>query len=460
MKKIIVVALLLVSVGCSTTGGGSGGIRFPNYSDKTLKNGLKVIVVEDHSLPYFTVGLLVQAGASVDPVGKSGLTDLTVQLLERGSKKRTATELADAYGNLGTGFSADADYDFTYLSTSGLTQDQNELLSLFFETVTEPSFSEAEVGRIKSETLAYIKRSYDEPRVVAGNIFNQMLYGAHPYGRSTIGSVRDVQSIKQKDIIKNYLQYFRPNNSTLVLVGDIKSDTLDTIEKLVANWQARKIDAEKMPPLKTLNPSQILLATRPDLKQSEIRMGHYGVKRNIEDYQVLTVADTILSEGFSSRLLNEIREKRGLTYGISSDFDARREPGPFTIYTNTRNEKVGEIIQETYKVFKDFYAKGVTEREVSDAKGYLRGAFPRRVETPAQMAQMLVALRFYGVDDDYMTDYIKNLNAITADDVNRVIKKYYHPDQLQILIYGPREPVIEQVRPIGTVQVKDYRELL
>lgn len=452
------VSVLILSA-CASFGP-SSSIRLSSYRDIELKNGMKVILVEDRTLPFVGAGLLLKSGASQDPMGKSGLSDMTAQLLERGTKKKSATEIADAFGQLGTSFSASVDEDSAYFATSGLSSQQNELLDLFFEVLVEPSFSVREVSRIRSEFLSGIRRSYDHPSYVASRAFSQLLYGPHPYGRSVSGSERDVGSIKQKDVIRHYLKYYRPNNAILVLVGDLNKGIKEDLERRLASWQPRNVEKSRLPALIDLKGLQIHLAHRADLKQSEVRMGHFGVRRNIEDYQILEVAETILSGGFTSRLMSEIRVKRGLTYGISSTFDAREENGPFVISTNTRHEKVGEMIRETRNVLNEFYEKGATKQEVEEAKGYLRGAFPRRIETPSQMAQMLVGLRFYGIDDGYMTNYIRNLNKISVSDVNRVIKKYYRPKDMRVLVYGPKAQVLNQLRPLGAIEVKNYKEFL
>lgn len=335
------------------------------------------------------------------------------------------------------------------------------MLNLFFgKLFCNPRFRLAKSHVPKSEMTADIKRGYDQPGYVAGRLYSQLLFGTHPYGRSPSGTVRDIASIKSKNIIKSYLKNFRPNNAQLVLVGDLNSNIEKTLNSKLADWKARQSEDEKFQELVPIKGLQMRLVTRADLKQSEIRLGHYGIKRKNDDFQALSLAETILGDGFTSRLMSEIRVKRGLTYGIQSSFDAREEVGPFTISSNTRNEKVGELVSETLSVLKSFYENGVTEQEVNNAKGYLRGAFPRRIETPDQMARMLVALRFYGIGDDYMTDYVRTLNKISVSDINKVIKKYYSPENLRVLIYAPKNKVIDQLRPLGPVEVKNYRELL
>jgi len=454
--KIVIVSLTLVIFGCASSG---PKMDLPDHSTKKLKNGLEILHVHDKTLPYVSLGLLIKVGASSDPLAKSGLAQLTAELIERGTKNKSAEQISDAFGRLGTGLSIRTDYDFTYVSVAGLSRTRDELLQLFVEVITEPAFAAPEVERLKREFVAGIKRNYDQPRWVAGRTFAQFLYGQHPYGREVGGSVRDIQSIKQKDIIRHYLKSFRPNQSLLVVVGDVDKNQLAEIERKFSSWTSREQEKEESINMTEVPGSQIRLVHRADLQQSEVRLGHIGIKRKNDDYLALTVADTILSGGFNSRLMREIRVKRGLTYGISAGFSPRLDRGPFLISSNTRHEKVGELITETKNTLEEFYNNGVTEVEVNDAKGYLRGLFPRRLETPEQLANMMATLKFYDISDDYLEDYIKNLNKISAKEVNRVIKQYYRPADLKILVYGPQGKVLSQLRPIGAVEVKNYREV-
>ncbi|MEQ1664503.1 MAG: pitrilysin family protein [Bdellovibrionales bacterium] len=458
MKKFYIALCFIVLNGCVSLNK-SAGIRFAKYQDLTLSNGLKVLIVENKNLPVVQVGLLIRTGASSDPISKSGLASLTTDLLDQGTKLKTSEQLADEFGNLGTSFNGSVNADFIYLSTKGLSKNQNELLKLFFEVVTQPAFSPAEVNRMSQQNIADIQRAYDQPPYLASRFFAQMLFSSHPYGRPSEGTVRDIKGIRQSEITQLYSKYFRPNNSLLVFVGDIAPDFKNTIIELTKDWKPEPIKEIDLGNRNQLSGQRIMLVNREDLKQAEVRMGHYGIQRKIEDYQTLKVAETILSSGFTSRLMNEIRVKRGLTYGINTNFDAKKDVGSFSVTTNTRFEKVGETVGETLKVIRAFYDKGVSEDELSMAKGFLRGAFPRGFETPEQLAQTLVALRFFEIDDSYLTNYLENLEKIKVSDVNEVIKKYYHPDQMQILVYAPKEKVIDQLRPLGAIELKNYLEL-
>ena len=429
------------------------------HSEITLKNGLHVLTVENRSLPYVSIGLLVRTGTTEDPISKSGLASLTASLLDRGTRERTATQIADQFALLGSGFSSSANRDYMYFSSAALAKDQETLLDLFFEVITQPTFKQQEVNRRRQEVMAQIKRDYDQPAWVASRVFAQYLFGSHPYARAGIGTLRDVRSIRREDIVRFYSSVFAPNNCDLVLVGDWEPGTAESLEKRLAGWQPKSQSPVVVPQLQPIHGQHILLVDRPDLKQTEIRIGHYGIRRKNKDYQALMVADVILSGGFNSRLVREIRVNRGLTYGIDAEFEALKDVGPFVVTTNTRNEKAGEVVADTIQVLKTFRDKGVTDQEVKDAKSYLRGVFPSRIETPDDLASNLMSLRFYGVSESYLVDYVQNLDKLTTSDVNRVIKKYFHPNNMRIVVYGPKSIVLKELRPLGAVEVKPFKEL-
>ena len=454
--QVAVLVLAVTMVGCSTFE--TKSIVLPPHRNVTLKNGLQVLKVQDHSLPYVSIGLLVRSGSTNDPISKSGLANLTATLLNQGAGKYTALELANQFALLGTNFSSETGHDFMYFSSSALAKDQDRLLHLFFETVTQPRFDEKDFNLQRYETMAQIRRNYDQPAWVASRIFAQYLYGAHPYARANIGTLHDVSSIRRQDVVRFYKANFVPNNCDLVLVGDWHAGLTKNLNKMLAGWHPKKVTVRSMPPLMPIKGQQILFVRRSGLKQTEIRIGHYGIRRNNPDYQALMVADVILSGGFNSRLTRAIRVKAGLTYGIYASFDALKNVGPFVIETNTRNPKAGEVVADTLQVLKTFRDKGVTSHEVADAKSYLRGSFPMETQTPDELASELLALKFYGIGDSYLTDYVQNLNKLSTSDINRVIKKYFHPNNIRIVVYGPPSDLAE-LRPLGAVEVKPFSEL-
>ncbi|MCB0363863.1 MAG: insulinase family protein [Bdellovibrionaceae bacterium] len=459
IRILTLVSLVLLIAGCATLPGG-GGFKLRSYKEATLKNGMKVLMVEDKSLPYFSLAMLVRAGSSEDPQAASGTASMVGELLDKGTAKRKALELADAMGQIGSELSVSVGQDYTLISASTLAQHQGELLKNFSEMVTEPSFSGSEVNRVKKQVLSQLQRTVDDPGHFAGLMFDSYLYGSHPYARRVLGRKRDVTKLRKKDIIKYYLKHYRPNNAQLAVVGHFNPTIVEDLEKAFAEWSSRKQTDFTYPEVPAITGLQIQIIDKTDLKQSEIRLGHPGIKRTNPDFLKLRVANTILGGAFHSRLVDEIRDRRGLTYSIRSEFDARKDTGPFTVATFTRHEKVGETVSETLKVIQDFQNKGVTDKEVADAKALLLGVFPRALETAERLAETMLVLRFYQVPDTYLTNYLRDISKIKTSEVNDVIKKYLQPDNMKVLVFSPKDKVISQLRPIGIVQVKNYTEYI
>ena len=215
-----------------------------------------------------------------------------------------------------------------------------------------------------------------------------------------------------------------------------------------------------MPAPPALPGTEILLVDRADLKQAQIQIGMRGVPRAIPEFLQLRAAIKILGESFGSRLFEEIREKRGLTYHINAWFDPRLQAGPMGIYTFTRLDKIGETVEETLKVYRLFIEQGLTDEEVVRVKAAMRGQFPRTFETPEALARQLLLLNLYGVDIEYLNNYYANLNAVTRESINATIKKYFSPANLRILVYAPRAQAEASLSKVGKVEVRPFGEFL
>lgn len=461
IKKLYIAFIVLILTSCSSVPlVGGGGFKLRPYETVTLQNGLKVLLVRDDSLPSLSLMMLVKVGGSFDPKGKAGLSSLVAETLDKGTSKRTTLELADSLGQVGASFGASASADYTMISASALSFHEAQLLTDFSEIVLEPSFSESEVRRVRREVLASLQRLVDEPDDFAGVIFQSYLFGDHPYAKSAAGNAKDVKSIQRKDIIRFYKQYYRPNNAMLAVVGKFSDNIVEQLNQKFAGWQQRPVDNLSFPAAPQISGIDLKLIDKGDLKQSQIRIGHVGIRRTDPDFLALRVANTILGGAFSSRLMDEIREKRGLTYSIGSFFDARRVEGPFIVSTFTRHEKVGETLRETLRILKELRERGITTEELSTAKAYLKGVFPQSLETAEAYAQNLLLLQFYGIGDDYLRNYLRNIDRLSEKDINTALQKHLKPDQLKILVYSPSQQVLTQVKGIGPVKVTSYRDYL
>lgn len=463
MKNVFVLVSLVLTLGCSSAplGLGSGGnFQLRPYKDVTLKNGLKVLLIEDKTLPYISLGLLIRVGSSQDPAGLSGLNDMVAELLDKGTRRHSALELADLMAQYAGDFNVSGDLDTTYASASALSYHQDRLISHFAEIITEASFTTVEMERFRKRRIARIKQLADDPEGLTEVAFDEFLYGAHPYARPVAGKLKDVRAISKKHVTKHYLQYYRPGNSQLAVVGNFGPDIIDRLNQAFAAWTDRPVNQPSLTGYPQAKGQKVLVVDKADLQQAQIRFGHKGIRRNHDDFIAIRVANAILGGGFSSRLMTEVRVKRGLTYSVSSGFDARLDDGPFVISTFTRHDKIGETVKEVLRVVADFQQQGPSETELKEAKALLKGQFPRTLETPEALASSLLYLRFYGVPDKYLTSYLYEVEKLKVADIRRVIKDHFSAKDLQILIHAPRAKAIPQVEGVAPVQVVPYQKYL
>lgn len=436
------------------------GYRLIPFEEKTLPNGLRVLFVPDQNLPYVSYSLLIASGSAQDPPNQSGVSSLVAEMLDKGTAKRSAPQIAAELGQMGADFDASASEDYSLVSASGLATHGEQLLNNFVEIVTQPAFSDAEIERVRKQMLARIARRVDNPDSFASYAFDEFLYGSHPYAKAPLGTTKSVTALKKKNIIQHYLRYYRPNNAILAVVGKYTPELAQKIETAFGTWQKRDVPAPEYGPIPAIQGLQIRVVDKPGLVQSQIRMGQPGIKRQSEDFLTLRVANTILGGAFASRLNSRIRKDLGLTYSIGSSFDARRDVGPFEISTFTKNTTVGQTISETLKLLGEFKAKGVNSEEVDRAKGYLKGIFPTAIETPEKLALNLMLLRFYGIPDSYLTNYLRDIDRLSVSDVNKAIAKHFDDKNMKVLVYTSASEVQAQLQPLGPVEVKKATDFL
>ncbi len=460
MKKLFIAAVVLGSIfsaiSCSSLKKSTQSARdfqLRSYQEETLANGLKIIFIDDSALPKISLNLLVKVGALNDPSSLEGLNLMTAGLLDQGTATRSATQLADEFAQLGTQVSQSGDYDYSTVVTHGLATSKEKLLELFTDVVMNPSFQGKEIERVKAETTAALKQMVDNPGGYADLKMNEVLFASHPYALPTMGTEASVKKIRQADVNRHYLRYYRPNNSILAVTGQLTNEFRKKVKDAFAVWQYQEVNSPSRITPADSEGAPILLVSKAGLKQTQIRWGQLGIRRSDPAYMKLRLANIVLGGAFASRLNQKVRDDLGLTYSISSHFDARQDLGSFEISTFTRNEKVGETIRATQNVIKEF-RKGITSKELAAAKAYLVGQFPAVVETSDRLASNLMILRYYGVPDTYLSDFFKNVNSISLSDVNSIIDQYIQPQKMKVLVYADQEKVVSQIKELGPFSVK------
>jgi predicted Zn-dependent peptidase len=428
-----------------------------------LSNGLPVVLMEKHGLPLVQIDLLIKAGSAMDPAGKNGLASLTAAMLDEGAGPRNALQLADAIDFLGAEISAAAGQHNSIVALNTPLAKLDSALGLMADVALRPLFLQAELDRQRKERLTTLVQWHDQPRAIASVAFNQTLYGAkHPYGISTLGDEKTLRGFRVEDLKDFHSTYFRANNATLVVAGNVDSkNILSKLEAAFGKWETGKIPAMTWPAVSQVQKRQIWLVDKPGAAQSEIRLGRIGVPRLTEDYFALVVMNTILGGSFTSRLNQNLREKHGYSYGAGSAFDFRPLPGPFiasaAVQTSKTDSALFEFMNELNGIMQP-----VSDGELNRAKNYVALSFPQDFQSLAQIAGQLEELITYNLPSEYFNTYIERILAVTKDDVLRVAKKYLDPEKVAIIVVGDRKIIEKGVRGLnlGPLQIMTVDQVL
>ncbi len=435
-----------------------------SFVQKKLSNGLEVLLVKEKELPYISFDMMFKAGTKMDPKEKEGLMYLLTEIIDKGTKTRPAMQVAEDIETLGASFFSQPGYDSLSFSVETLSHLNKEVLEIFSEIITRPAFLEEEFQRAKKKALGYAKRSAENFSFYAGRTFNKYLYDPHPYGFYQYGRLKSLKEIKLKDIKDFYDRYFRPGRALLSVSGRYPEDIIQQLEQAFGKWKGApsSADEKKSPafPAPDITKTELLVVDQPSAVQSEIRMGHISLKRSHQDYLPLRTANVILGGSFTSRLMSRIRTQKGLTYGISSYFSAKKELGAFKLGLAVRNEKVGSALLEIIGVLENFHKKGITEEELEKAKQLLKNQFITHVSTADSFAHYLMYLNSQGIPYSYAEKYFKELSSLDLDKVNTAVKKHLHPHKMKILVLSSAEEVKSQLKDFEPVVIKNYKSFL
>ncbi len=431
----------------STTAQNANGGQFKlrPIKEVQLGNGLRVLFISDNSLPRMSMTLLAKVGSRQDPQGKEGLNALTVQLLEQGTQSKNALLLADEMGQIGTEINLDPGNDFTIISMDALISSSSKLLNLFSDMVMNPAFIDGEIVRAKSQVIAQQQKKIDNPSNFANDAFDAFLFQGHPYANDISGTSQSVKKITKQDVIRHYLNNYRPNNAVLAVVGRINREIEGKVSEAFGRWTGKPIKDFSTPDVKPIVGLEVKLLSTAGLQQAQIRIGQIGIRRVDQDFLKLRLANVALGGEFGSRLNQKVRDDLGLTYSIYSYFDARADRGPFVINTFTKNETVERTLSEALKVYKEFSEQGITEGELKASKEQMLGQFSRAIETADRLGYNILVLNYYGVPISYLQDFNKNVEALTLAEVNEAIKKHMDPKNLRVLVYADEKKVREQL---------------
>ena len=363
-------------------------VHFPDYFDTTLANGINVLVIENNKIPAVSVRLVFKnAGSSFDN-GKYGLASITADLLTKGTKNRSAAQIAEEIDFIGGSLTSGSDWDGSYVSLSCLSKHLDKGIDVLTDAVLNPVFDEDEIKRVKEQRISSILQGKDDAGNLSDKMFNTVLFGNNPYAYPSEGTEANVNGLTRNDLTSFYNDRYSPGNLILAFVGAIsKEEAIKIVNEKFAGWKKPSMTANVSTDnsFNTVSNS-VYLVNKPDAVQSNLKIGHIGIARNNPDFLAVTVMNTILGGFFGSRINYNLREKHGFTYGARSSFSARMNPGDFSVDADVRNNVTDSSVALVIEDLKGIIASEVTDEELLTVKNYLTGVFPLQLETANSVA--------------------------------------------------------------------------
>jgi zinc protease len=424
---VLILIVLLLDNSCC--------LAIPKVESMELPNHLKLLVFEDHTIPAVTLQLLVSAGSWRDPQDMKGLANLTAKSVLLGTKRFSFDEINARLDFIGASLDADCSKDFAVIGMQVLRKDLAAGIELLTEAVLHPTFPEADVAGQKDDIIGFIRQKEDDPFEVANRAFDKALYMNSPYAGPVEGTEKSVAGIASEDLAKFYASFYRPNDSVLVIGGDISVQEVKTlIVPGLVTWEEAKVPET---PFRTeFAEGPVDVEIDKPVSQASIIIGCPGVERASGDYYAFDVMSQILGSGdLSSRLMEAIRIKKGLAYAVDSTLGARKYAGSFRVTIQTKDASVKEAIALARKELERLRKEPVSEAELQGAKKFLIGNFPLKYNSSQQdFAKFLAQIEFYGLGSDYPDRYASLINAVTADDILKVANKYLKPENVLVIV--------------------------
>lgn len=409
-------------------------------AEVTSPGGIKAWLVEEHGIPFTALEIRFRGGTSLDVAGKRGATMLMASLLEEGSGDLDSRGFAEARDDLAAKLSFDANADMVSVSAQMLTENRDAAVALLRQALIDPTFDQDAIDRVRGQILSIIDNRATDPSDIAGKTFAAMTYGDHPYGSSELGTKVSVNGLTRDDILVAKTATMARDRLFVSAVGDITPAQLGTLlDTLLGDLPA--IGAPLPPPVEARFTGATTVVDF-DTPQSAIQFGQPGLKLSDPDYYAAFVLNQIIGgSGFTARLMDEVREKRGLTYGVSSDLVTMDLAESWMGGLASSNDKAAEAITVIRQLWSDVAAKGVTQAELDAAKTYMTGSYPLRFDGNDNIAGILVGMQMESFPIDYPARRNSLIEAVTLDDVNRVARERMEADKLTFVVVGKPEGV-------------------
>lgn len=425
----------------------------PKSERRVLSNGMILYFMEDHELPLISVQAMIRTGSIYEPADKIALAALTGSVMRTGgTRSHTGDEVDEMLDQMAAGISVGIGTDAGAASLDILKKDFDAGLSLFADILMNPVFEEEKLAIAKNGALEMIRRRNDRPSSIASREFTKQVYGAaHPYGREA--TEETVQSITRADLAAFHEKYFAPNNIMIGITGDFDAkEVIPKIEKAFAGWRRKEIDFPKVPPVAERREGGVYEIPKP-ISQTQIRIGHLGIKQDNPDFFALSILDDILGgSGLTNRLFRDVRTKQGLAYSVGSVFrPGNFERGVFIAFGETRVDSTFQAISTIIDHIRKIRQEPVTDSELKMAKESFLNSFIFSFSSPAQIVGRQMSLEYYGLPKDFLERFRDNVAKVTKEDILRVAQKYLHPDRLVVLAVGDGAQFDRSLSGLGKV---------
>jgi zinc protease len=468
VKRVLTSTLLAIAVGASafaqqTTPPAPAApreVRLPQPVEKTLANGLRVIVVPKHDIPLVAARLVIKSGAAADPRGREGLADLTASVLTKGTKARSPEEIARGVEALGATLVSSAGWDSCALDLSVMSSNLGKAMEYAADVARNATFAKEEFERERAQSTDGLQVELNEPRTLASVVAARLVFGETPYGHNLDGTPASLQRITRDDVLAFYKAHYRPDNAVLVLAGDIKAgDAFALAQNQFGAWKGTKTAAAAARKATDLPKPRVVVIDMPESGQAAVVIARPGIRRGDPAYMQALVTNAVLGGGYSARLNQEIRIKRGLSYGAGSSFEPRFDVGPFTAATETKQESAAEVVGIVVGEMSRLSASNVPEAELTPRKASLIGGFAQSLESTSGIVNRIASLALYGLPLSDINKYISGVQAVTAEDVRKFSGSNLAGD-FNVVVVGDAKTVAEPLKKqFGEVEVIALAEL-
>jgi zinc protease len=424
-------------------------VTVPKPVERTLSNGLRVIVVEHHATPLVAAQLLVKNGGEVDPANLSGLADMTAELLTKGTKTRTAPQIAQEIEALGGQLNSGAGWDASRATVNVLAAKAEPAMAILADVVRNPAFQDEEIERLRQQYIDSISLDMNNPGTLAGLVASRVVFGDSPYGHPVSGTAESIQRIKRDDVAALHSKYYRPDNAVLVIGGDISADAAFRLaEHAFGDWAKPSTAPTASGSVQVTGGAakqRVVVVDMPGAGQAAVVFARRGIARTDPEFFSGIVANSVLS-GYSGRLNQEIRIKRGLSYGARASLDVRRDVGPFVASAQTKNQSGAEVASLLVGELTRLSSEPVGDTELTPRKAVLIGGFGRTLETTEGIVGQVASLALYGLNLNEINNFVTNVQAVSAPQIQKFAGSRLGVADSNIVIVGDAKEFIEPLR--------------